>query len=128
MWTVRAVRGAGTAALLLGALMLSGCKDEKALPEQAGMGPNPTLPAPVHKVFPTVNTARAVGWPQGGRPAAAQGFSVAAFADKLDHPRWLYVLPNGDVLVAETNGPERKKDTNGIKGWFFKLFQKQAGA
>jgi glucose/arabinose dehydrogenase len=108
--------------------IVSGCKDEKPLPEQARFGPDPTLPAPVHATVPTVNTARAVGWPQGGKPSAAEGLSVAAFARDLDHPRWLYVLPNGDVLVAETNGPERKKDTAGIKGWFVKLFQKQAGA
>jgi glucose/arabinose dehydrogenase len=53
---------------------------------------------------------------------------VAAFATDLDHPRWLYVLPNGDVLVAETNAPERPDDAQGIKGFFFKLFQKKAGA
>jgi glucose/arabinose dehydrogenase len=58
---------------------------------------------------------------------AAEGMQVAAFATDLDHPRWLYVLPNGDVLVAETNAPERPDDAQGIKGFFFKLFQKQAG-
>ena len=58
---------------------------------------------------------------------AAEGTAVAAFAQGLDHPRWLYVLPNGDVLVAETNAPPRPEDGKGIKGWFFKLFQKKAG-
>jgi len=58
---------------------------------------------------------------------AAEGTTVAAFAQGLDHPRWLYVLPNGDVLVAETNAPERPQDAKGIKGWFFKHFQKKAG-
>ena len=58
---------------------------------------------------------------------APAGTTVTAFATGLVHPRWLYVLPNGDVLVAETNAPERPKDNRGIKGWFFKLFQKKAG-
>ncbi len=130
MTATRTLKAAGAGlALMACALVLTACKDdEPALPEQAGTGPNPTLPAPSHKSFPTVNTAKAVGWPDGGKPVAASALSVAAFAKNLDHPRWLYVLPNGDVLVAETNGPERKEDTGGIKGWFVKLFQKKAGA
>jgi glucose/arabinose dehydrogenase len=51
---------------------------------------------------------------------------VGAFAGGLQHPRWLYVLPNGDVLVAETNAPPRPDDGKGIKGWFFRHFQKKA--
>jgi glucose/arabinose dehydrogenase len=74
-----------------------------------------------------VNVVTAKGWPEGGKPVGAQGTAVTAFARGLDHPRWLYVLPNGDVLVAETNAPERPKDSRGIKGFFFKLFQKKAG-
>ena len=130
MTATRTLKAAGAGlALMACALVLTACKDdEPALPEQAGTGPNPTLPAPSHKSFPTVNTAKAVGWPDGGKPVAASALSVAAFAKNLDHPRWLYVLPNGDVLVAETNGPERQEDTGGIKGWFVKLFQKKAGA
>ena len=53
---------------------------------------------------------------------------VAAFAGKLDHPRWLYVLPNGDVLVAETNAPPKPDDAKGIKGWIMGLVMKRAGA
>ena len=60
-------------------------------------------------------------------PTAAEGLAVTAFARGLDHPRWLYVLPNGDVLVAETNAPKRPDDGKGLKGWFFKRFQKKAG-
>jgi hypothetical protein len=74
-----------------------------------------------------VHVVTAKGWPEGARPVAAEGTAVAAFAEGLVHPRWLYVLPNGDVLVAETNAPERPRDNRGIKGWFFKLFQKKAG-
>ena len=56
------------------------------------------------------------------------GTRVAAFAADLDHPRWLYVLPNGDVLVAETNAPPKPDDGKGIKGWIMGLVMKRAGA
>jgi glucose/arabinose dehydrogenase len=58
---------------------------------------------------------------------AADGLAVSAYATGFLHPRWLYVLPNGDVLVAETNAPKRPKANPGIKGWFFKRYQKKAG-
>ena len=90
-------------------------------------GPNPALPPPHQSIIPVVNPPKAIGWAKDEKPVAARGLDVTAFASGLDHPRWLYVLPNGDVLVAETNGPQRPDDAKGIKGWFFKLFQKQAG-
>jgi len=96
-------------------------------PVTAGMGPQPDLPAPEKSVVPVINVVTAKGWPKGAKPVAAEGTSVAAFASGLDHPRWLYVLPNGDVLVAETNAPPRPQDGKGIKGFFFKKFQKKAG-
>ena len=96
--------------------------------ESADVGPNPQLAAPEDKTLPTVEVAPARGWPSDRLPRAAAGFSVNAFATGLDHPRWLYVLPNGDVLVAETNAPERPDDAKGIKGWFMKRAQKKAGA
>jgi glucose/arabinose dehydrogenase len=74
-----------------------------------------------------VHVVTAKGWPDGAKPVAAAGTAVAAFAGELVHPRWLYVLPNGDVLVAETNAPPRPEDNKGIKGFFFKKFQKKAG-
>ena len=98
------------------------------LPVSAGTGPNPTLPAPVSSLIPTVNIAPAVGWSDGQKPIAAPGTQVAAFASGLDHPRWLAVLPNGDVLVAETNAPPKPEDAKGIKGWVMKLVMKRAGA
>jgi hypothetical protein len=70
---------------------------------------------------------KAKGWPDGRGPIGAEGTTVTAFARDLHHPRWLYVLPNGDVLVAETNAPKRPDDNKGIKGWFFKHYQKKAG-
>ena len=106
---------------------LSACGSAATLPVSAGIGPQPTLPTPRTSPIPTVNVAEARGWPAGATPVAAPGTSVAAFARDLDHPRWLYVLPNGDVLVAETNAPERPEDGKGIKGWFFKKYQKKAG-
>jgi len=112
---------------LLAALVLAGCATTAKLPVSAGTGPNPTLPKPQRALIPTVHVVDAQGWPEGATPTAAEGLAVTAFARGLDHPRWLHVLPNGDVLVAETNAPERPLDGRGIKGWFFKLFQKKAG-
>ena len=114
--------------LLLSLLMLntSACGERATLPVEAGMGPRPTLPAPNPTLIPTVNIAPAKGWPGGAKPTATTGLSVNAYATGLDHPRWLYVLPNGDVLVAETNAPP--KDSNGIKDWIMKLVKKRAGA
>jgi glucose/arabinose dehydrogenase len=82
----------------------------------------------VHALIPTVRVAEAVGWPQGTQPVAAEGWQVAAFASGLDHPRWLCVLPNGDVLVAETNAPERPEEGRGLRGWATKLVMRKAGA
>jgi glucose/arabinose dehydrogenase len=93
-----------------------------------GFGPSPTLPAPTKSLVPTVDIAPAKGWSSGQTPIAATGFKVAPFAAQLDHPRWLYVLPNGDVLVAESNAPPRPEDAKGIKGAAMKQVMKKAGA
>ena len=93
------------------------------------MGPDPQLPAPVQGLVPTVNVAEASGWPPGTTPVAAPGFAVGAFATGLQHPRWLYRLPNGDVLVAETDAPPRPAESsNGLRGFFMKLFMRKAGS
>ena len=92
-----------------------------------GYGPDPQLPKPRGGLIPTVKVSEVVGWPAGVTPRAPAGFRVQPFAQGLDHPRWLLVLPNGDVLVAETNGPP-KKEPNGIRGFFEKLIMKKAGA
>jgi glucose/arabinose dehydrogenase len=99
---------------------------DSAMP--AGFGPNPDLPAPQSSILPTIKVAPGVGWSEGQKPSTPADLSASAYATGLDHPRWLYVLPNGDLLVAETNGPERPDDGKGIKAWFQKLFQKYAGA
>jgi glucose/arabinose dehydrogenase len=119
-----------TRALIIGSLTLglAACGDAARLPEEAAVGPSPVLPEPHPTVIPTVNIAPAKGWPAGGKPTAASGLAVNAFATGLDHPRWLHVLPNGDVLVAETNAPERPDDAKGLKGMVFLMVQKRAGA
>lgn len=94
----------------------------------SGVGPTPTLPAPEKSFIPTVNVAKAIGWPKGLTPQAPNGLQVTAFAQNLDHPRWIYVLPNGDVLVAETNAPPKPEDGKGIKGAAMKVVMKRAGS
>lgn len=112
----------------LATLSLGACGEMATLPIAAGTGPQPTLPAPQQTLIPTVNIAPAIGWPAGATPQAAAGTRVAAFARDLDHPRWLYVLPNGDVLVAETNAPAAPEADQGIKAWVAGLVMKRAGA
>ena len=106
---------------------LTSCAEASQDPS-IGYGPDPELPTPSQSLIPVLKPPNAVGWAEAERPVAAEGMEVNAFASKLDHPRWVYVLPNGDVLVAETNAPERPDDARGIKGFFFKLFQRKAGA
>ncbi len=109
-------------------LALTACSEVATLPISAGTGPQPILPPPQQRLIPTVHIAPAQGWPSGTTPLAAPGTHVAAFAGGLDHPRWLLVLPNGDVLVAETNAPPKPDDAKGIKGWVMGLVMKRAGA
>ena len=114
--------------LTAAAFALASCGEMARLPIAAGFGAHPQLPPPNKTLIPTVNIAQAVGWPDHGKPVAAPGMTVIAFARGLAHPRWLYVLPNGDVLVAETNAPPRPEDAQGIKGWMMKRVMNKAGA
>ncbi|NWE68767.1 sorbosone dehydrogenase family protein [Pseudomonas gingeri] len=116
------------ALIILLASGLAACGESSTLSVSDGTGPSPKLPEPNKTLFPTVNIAPAIGWPQGTRPVAAPGTQVGAFAEGLDHPRWLYVLPNGDVLVAETNSPPKPDDSQGIKGWITGKVMGKAGA
>ncbi|CUJ47037.1 PQQ-dependent sugar dehydrogenase [Achromobacter xylosoxidans] len=116
-------------ALVAAASLVAACGEVARLPVEAGMGPRPELPAPNTTLIPTVNTARAVGWSETGLPTPASGLAVTAYARGLDHPRWLYVLPNGDVLVAETNAPpEPPEMSGGLKDWAAGIVMKRAGA
>jgi glucose/arabinose dehydrogenase len=125
---VEGVRRAGTGIVMALIAAVAGCGGTARLPVEAGMGPDPTLPPPESSLIPVVKVAPAKGWPAGAAPNAAPGLVVTRFSEGLDHPRWLYVLPNGDVLVAETNAPPRPDDGKGIKSWFMRLFMKKAGA
>ncbi|MBD8593281.1 sorbosone dehydrogenase family protein [Pseudomonas sp. CFBP 8758] len=116
------------ATLILLAAGLAACGETSSLQVSDGTGPSPKLPEPNKTLIPTVNIAPAVGWPEGSKPTAAPGTQVAAFAADLDHPRWLYVLPNGDVLVAETNSPAKPDDSKGIRGFVMEKVMSRAGA
>ncbi|WP_278447381.1 PQQ-dependent sugar dehydrogenase [Stutzerimonas kunmingensis] len=115
--------------LLTGAVLtaLAGCSETAKLPVESGYGPTPALPEPNKTVLPTVHIAPAKGWPQDGKPQAAAGLRVAAFARDLDHPRWLHVLPNGDVLVAESDAPP-KQQSQGLRGWIASKIMARAGS
>ena len=118
-------------AMTIGAmtLPLGACNDpQDTVTAEQSYGTSPSLPAPQTSLIPTVNVAKATGWPSGARPTAASGMAVNAFATGLDHPRTVYVLPNGDVLAAESNAPPKPDDGNGIRGWAQKFVQKWAGA
>jgi glucose/arabinose dehydrogenase len=113
----------------IAALSLCGaCAHQSTLPADAGTGPTPVLPAPDTPLITTLKIAPAQGWPANAKPNAAVGLTVSAFAIDLVHPRWLYVLPNGDVLVAETDAPPKPEDGKGIKGWIMKKVMKRAGS
>src|SRR5688500_10083764 len=105
----------------------AGCGAAARLTVAEGTGPKPVLPAPDRSLLPTVNVVTAKGWTGDEEPVSVEGATVAAFARGLDHPRWLHVLPNGDVLVAETNAPPLSSGSKGLKGWFFRRYQKKAG-
>ncbi len=107
------------------ALALAACS-RPAPPAEHGYGADPQLPAPESNALPTVNTADAIGWAEGAAPTAPEGFTVTRFAENLDHPRWLYLLPNGDVLVAESS--TKPQEGGGIMGWIRNRIQRGAGA
>jgi glucose/arabinose dehydrogenase len=113
--------------LAIALMSAGGCGATARLSVAEGTGPQPVLPQPQGSLFPTVNVVEARGWSGDQKPVPAEGLHVTAFARGLDHPRWLHVLPNGDVLVAETNAPPQSSGYKGIKGWFFKRYQKKAG-
>lgn len=114
--------------LAVAAVGLTACGEEATLPVAAGTGPDPELPPPNETLIPTVNIAPAVGWPDGAMPTPGEGLEVVAFADGLDHPRWLHVLPNGDVLVAESSAPPEPEDSGGIRGWVMGYLMEEAGS
>ncbi len=111
---------------LLCVVSLAACGEKATLPLQVGA--DPTLPAPTKTLIPTVKVAPAKGWPEGTMPKAANGGTVTAFAAGLEHPRWVHVLPNGDVLVAETAAPKRPEEGRGAKAKVMGMMMKKAGS
>jgi glucose/arabinose dehydrogenase len=114
--------------VLVTRVTLLGCASPSTNPEGSDVGPDPVLAAPQKSVVPTVHVAPAKGWPAGARPVSPAGWKVTALAADLKHPRWVTVLPNGDVLVAESNAPERPEEGKGVKGRVMGFFMKKAGA
>ncbi|MBU6318044.1 MAG: sorbosone dehydrogenase family protein [Alphaproteobacteria bacterium] len=113
---------------LIGLVVVAGCAQPAVNPSPSAVGPRPVLPAPQSSLIPTVRTAKPVGWGADETPQAASGLTVKAFARGLDHPRWLYVLPNGDVIVAETNAPAKSPGAGGLRGFVASLVMSGAGA
>lgn len=118
---------AALATVGLGVLFYVGM-EQASVPIAEGYGPAPVLPEPNPTLLPTVNVATAESWVGDAKPLAAAGLKVEAFASGLDHPRWLLPLPNGDVLVAESNAPPKPDDKKGIKGWAISVVMAKAGA
>lgn len=121
------MRAATFAGLATFTLTISACGASARYPVSAVQGPHPVIASPTPSLIPQLLYVKGKGWPPGAHPLPADGMSVAAFATGLDHPRWIYVLPNGDVLVAETNAPKRPENNPGVKGWLTNFFTKRAG-
>ena len=121
-------KGARTICIVALSLSFSACSEMAKQEVLDGSGINPTLAEPNKTLIPTVNIAPAIGWPGELMPTPTTGTRIQAFARDLDHPRWLYVLPNGDVLVAETNAPARAEQKKGIKAKLMASVKKKAGA
>ena len=117
-------------AALAAATLLVGCGDTARLSPSRSIGPAPQLPPPRSTLLPTVEVAEAIGWPPGAAPVATAGLRANAFATGLDHPRWLHVLPNGDVLVAESAAPPKPEgmENGGLRAMFMRMFMREAGS
>lgn len=113
--------------MIASALLVAACSGGSPPPPDSGYGADPTLPAPESGgPIPTINIAQTTPWPAGAAPTAPDGFTVTRYAEGLDHPRWLYLLPNGDVLVAQS--ASRPAAGGGAMGWFRNQIQRMVGA
>jgi glucose/arabinose dehydrogenase len=109
-------------------LPLASCAIGPSSSSDTGFGASPYIPAPESTLIPMVNIAPVQERPAHFLPTAPPGFSVTEFASGLAHPRWLYTLPNGDVLVAESDAPKEHDEGSGIFGWIRRQVMKRAGA
>jgi glucose/arabinose dehydrogenase len=111
-------------------LALIGCQSvETGAPDMTyGWGAAPLLKPPEPQTVPVMKLSKAVGWKTGETPVPAEGFDVQAFAQGLDHPRWLFELPNGDILVAETDAPQASSGRGGVLAWFAKRVMRFTGS
>ncbi|WP_183732493.1 MULTISPECIES: sorbosone dehydrogenase family protein [Paraburkholderia] len=109
-------------------LPLASCALGPSSPGDPGFGASPPIPSPESSLLPMVNIAPVQARPQGFVPTVPDGFLVTEFAAGLAHPRWLYTLPNGDVLVAESDAPKEHDEGSGLFGWVRKQVMKRAGA
>jgi glucose/arabinose dehydrogenase len=116
--------------ILLTALGAPAFSEQSGTAQEAAQeyGPNPVLPAPRKSLIPTLHIAKAKPWEADRGPQPAPGTKVSVVARDLKHPRWLYVLPNGDILVAESDAPSKPEDAQGISGKVHKLVMKRAGS
>ena len=110
------------------AVALCACGGQAKLRGGEDTGAHPKIVPPETSVIPVLQIAPARGWNGVDTPTPASGLGVKAFATGLEHPRWLYVLPNGDVLVAESNAPPGKRGIKGLKGKVMGAVMKKAGS
>src|ERR1700742_3949327 len=108
-------------------LALAACGNNSVLPREASYGPDPQLPPPQESLIPQNDTAGSATWKDGETPTPAAGLTVKAFAKNFEHPRWIYVLPNGDVLVAESDKGTSWADTMGYGGYVESLVRRVEG-
>src|SRR6185437_9164974 len=116
------------AVALLATSLMSAVGPCRAQSPNVEYGPSPQLAAATKSILPRVHVAKAKGWNDHAQPQGGEGMRVSVYADHLQHPRWLYVLPNGDVLVAESEAPAKPDDSRRIGGKVRKLVMKRAGS
>lgn len=119
---------AASGLLLLG---LAGCDDGSDFDISQQIGPDPVLPEPSPGLLPDLKVAEVVGWQDGETPTVPEGLAITAYASDLAHPRTVHTLPNGDVLVVQSQGPKgkpivRPKDV--IRGWIMSIAQGGGGS
>jgi len=108
------------------ALALCACGRGDPASSNQSYGPNPQLPRPQHNLIPTIHTAPVIGWSPRNGPRAPAGFTVTRYAEGLQHPRFVYLLANGDVLVVQSS--TKASTGSGVVDWVQNEIQRGAGA